>query len=369
MGKSSPSPPPAPTIVQAPAAPDTAALSAAQAQANVDAARLSGKMSKVDVYSPQGSAVFQPIGDDRYQQVITLTPAAQRAYESQLGVTDALYNLAGNQVGRVQSAVNAPWDLSRLPALVSGIDRSRLPDQITGIDLSQLPPAPTADQETRQRVEAALMSRLDPQFERDRASLETQLANQGIALGSEAYTQGVDELRRSQNDARMQAVLAGGQEMANQFGMASQARSQAAGEALTNANLGNAARATDFNELMALAAFQNQSRQTAEQEMAYARNLPLNETAALLGTGRIDMPQFQQAAPVSVQAPNIEGTALQGYGIASQNVANQNMAASANYQSQLSAYNAQRSRNSQLLGSLFGLAGSAIGGWASSGFA
>ena len=64
----------------------------------------------------------------------------------------------------------------------------------------------------RTKVEDALFSRLNPQLERDRASLETSLANKGVKLGSAAYDRAMTDFGQTTNDARTAAILAAGQE-------------------------------------------------------------------------------------------------------------------------------------------------------------
>ena len=68
-------------------------------------------------------------------------------------------------------------------------------------------------------VRQALLSRTEPMAQRDRAAMEARLASQGFVPGSQGYKDGADELNRSRNDARMQAVLAGGQEQSRLFGL------------------------------------------------------------------------------------------------------------------------------------------------------
>lgn len=57
------------------------------------------------------------------------------------------------------------------------------------------------------KVQEAILSRLEPQFQRDEDSMRTRLANQGIGMGSEAYNKDIDTFNRSKTDARLQAVL------------------------------------------------------------------------------------------------------------------------------------------------------------------
>ncbi|MGR6743517.1 hypothetical protein, partial [Aeromonas veronii] len=64
----------------------------------------------------------------------------------------------------------------------------------------------------RQEVQDALLARQQPQMDRDKAALEQRLADQGITIGSKAYQSSMDDYGRSANDARLAAVLAGGQE-------------------------------------------------------------------------------------------------------------------------------------------------------------
>jgi len=51
--------------------------------------------------------------------------------------------------------------------------------------------------------------RLDPRFEQEREALRTQLVNQGINIGSEAYDREMGRLNESKNDAYNQLVLQG----------------------------------------------------------------------------------------------------------------------------------------------------------------
>ncbi len=85
---------------------------------------------------------------------------------------------------------------------------ANLPNQVGGL-LAQPYKDYSAD---RDKVEGALMGRLNPQFDRDRASLEQNLANKGIHVGSAAYNASIDDFNRGVAEGRTSAVLAGGQE-------------------------------------------------------------------------------------------------------------------------------------------------------------
>ena len=138
------------------------------------------------------------------------------------------------QFGQAQGGPNAP----------------RLQGQL---DTSQLAAMPVGAGMTAQQ---AIMSRLDPQLQRQRAQLETQLANQGLARGGEAYNAAITEQQQQENDLRTQAALQG-------ISLDMGARQQGLGEAQT---LGG------FANQSALAGFGAGQQATQSQNAAIAQN-------------------------------------------------------------------------------------------------
>jgi hypothetical protein len=162
---------------------------------------------------------------------------------------------------------------------------------------------PAAYDPTRATNNAAdlINARLLPQQQRDKADLETQLANQGIMPGSEAYQRAQDQLGRDQNDARQQAQLQG-------------------------ITLG-----------------QSQQGQQYAQEVAN-RNMPMNELNAIRTGAQVTNPTFQQAPQqATTSGPDMLGAA------GMQNQYNMGL-----YNSQVGAQNA-------LLGAAGSLGGAALG--------
>jgi uncharacterized protein YqgQ len=163
-----------------------------------------------------------------------------------------------------------------------------------------------------------------------------------LAPGSEAYNHELELQGRQENDARMQATLAGSQEQQRLFQDAMASRQQGIGEAQAQGNFyndaagntfsqglaagqfGNEAQAQRFgqnqaqgqfynqaqeslfNRGLASSQFSNQARQQALQEADYFKNQPLNMLNALRTGNQVQMPQFQnvstgaqiQAAPI-----------------------------------------------------------------------
>lgn len=127
----------------------------------------------------------------------------------------------------------------------------------------------------RQAVEDAIMSRYNTQFANDESAMDAKLRAQGLQPGTEAYKQQYDALSRAKTDARMQAILAGGQEQSR------------------------------LNALsMQEAAFNNQLRQSKMQEAFSLRSQPINEVIGLLAGSQVNTPQFNAPFQAGVQAPD-----------------------------------------------------------------
>jgi hypothetical protein len=161
----------------------------------------------------------------------------------------------------------------------------------------------------RDAVERALMERLQPQLERDRAAMETRLANQGIMLGSEAYRNAMSNYEQQVADQRLAVVGAAGQEE---------------------------------NRMAAL-------RQQRLQEQLALRSQPINEATGLLTGQMVGTPQFTNTPQTNVAPTDYLG-AVGMQQAALQNQYSQRMQ---NYQTQLSG--------------LYGLGSAALGGWARGG--
>lgn len=311
--KDSPSPP---------AAPDYVGAAQAQGVANVDAARAQGQMNNPNVTTPYGSQTVtwgQPsysyMGHDfanqgelanyvksiggndqttalwladpsKYGVVVkggdqpnvtqTLAPAQQQLLDSQNRISQSLANVAQQGVGYVQDTLNTPFNFGALPA---------------------------APVNAGQTYQDAAFSRLQPNIDQSQKALDTQLSNQGIGIGSEAW----------QNAQRQQAQAVNDQRAA-----------------IATSSIGQ----------------DTAARQAALQEQEFARTEPLNMLNAVRSGAQVQNPQFQPYSGSNVQpAPIFAGTQAQGQ-------ANQN------------AYNAQvAGQNSQTAG-LFGLGGAGLNAYA-----
>ena len=395
MGKSAPTPPPAP---------DPNELIAAQADAN-----------RITQFTPYGNLLFGSVGDQG-QFVQGAVPEGGQAaaftqetpFQAQMraateGTGLGLGNLAFERVTG-QTVIGQNPDGSpifaddpdfqnpfRTSPTLSGISAAQETDPfapgqnlqafnqgisaIAGTDAdgnpitANLPTSINTDNLTalisdpegfRNTVETTLYNRqlglLQPEFTRQRNTLEQNLADRGIPITSEAYDSAIGRLETQQNEQlqrlAQQATLAAGQESdrlvnqarniraqqfgeraaAGEFGLAAQG--QAFGQNAANVQLQNAARQQQVADQLLSNQIANQSRNRQIAERQALRSQGFNELAALLGG-----PQVQQASFFAPGSVDVMGA----YG--------------AQAAAQANAYNQAMQNRSANLGGLFGLAG------------
>ena len=274
MGKDAPSPPPAPDYVGA---------AKAQGVENLEAARATAKLGNPNVYSPYGNQTVTYEGDVP-TVTQTLTPQAQETLSAQQKVQTGLANLGSQGVETAQNVMGTPFQFGG-------------PSVQTALDTSQIAKMPVNAGTTGQE---AIMSRLEPSLARNRVSTETQLINQGLRPGSEAYDNAIKLLGQQENDARTQAVMQG-------------------------LGLDISSNAQGFNQALQGGQFGNTAQQQALAQAIQQRQLPLNEITALMSGSQIQNPQFGAYQGANVQAaPIANATAQEGQ--FAQNLYNQQVA-------------------------------------------
>ena len=301
MGKDSPSPPPAP---------DYTGAAIAQGQANVESARATAKLSNPNMYTPYGSQTVQYEGDVP-TVTQTLSPESQKILEAQNQTKIGLSNLAQTGIGQAGQVLNTPFAFGG-------------PNVQTSLDTSQIAKMPVNAGTTGQE---AIMSRLEPSLQRNRVSTETQLVNQGLRPGTEAYDNAIKVLGQQENDARTQAVLQG-------------------------IGLDTGANAQGFNQALQSGQFGNTAQQQALAQAIQQRQLPINEISALMSGSQIANPQFgaYQGANVA-PAPIANATAQQG--AYNQNLYNQQVASANSGMGGLFSLGAAGLGNAAEIGAMF----------------
>lgn len=401
----------------APTPPDYAAAAREQGAANVNSTLATNYLNQVNQSGPYGTLNYSydpaaghtlPDGTTipSTTATTTLSPDQQTLLDQNTTLSKNLNDLAIQGVGNVASEVGRPLPPIQGIPLVSDvgarpIDPSIAPSTVglatsagtkglqTGYDYSGAAALPGQNDymDARDRITNAMLERLQPQMDRDRAGLDTRLANQGLNRGSEAYNWDQDQLQRGINDQRIAVLLAGDQEQQRLFSNQTQlhnigiADTQAQGNFFNNAQnsmwqqghenalLQQAARSQefmenqareqartqaqqiDFSQGLARAGLTNatsaQNLQQQIQQQEYERTAQLNLLNALRSGNQVNLPQFGNVATgANFQPPPIYQAAQDQYSAAMQA-----------YQAQLAAR-----------GGLFSGLGSLGGGLASAAF-
>jgi hypothetical protein len=349
---------------KAPPPPDYAGAARETSAGNLEAARVGAKANRVSQYTPYGNLVYEQAGQNGFDQ--TSYDTAMENYQKELsqynsqpqrnnyasgssgmgmaeyaangGGTAAMYgNDMNNRSGPAPVApdrnafvINADPDLWKVTQTLSPAEQEKLnlnnnlelgllgtaQKGLAGVDsfLSKgfdFNALPVAQVNAGQTAQDAIMARLNPTFAQSEEALRTRLINQGVSPGSQAWDNEFRNFAQAKNDAYSQAALQG-------------------------IDVGNRA------------------RQQAIQEQAFGRTEGLNMINALRTGNQVQNPNFINTPQQATTAgPDLLG------------------AATANYQGQLGAYNAEQAGNAGLFGGLASLGGqilSAPAGSAAAGF-
>jgi hypothetical protein len=290
----------------------------------------------------------------------TLTPTAQATLDAQQRVQQRLAQLGGTAMDNVQAVLSQPFvpttteikhdfgGYKDVPNAANFMAKTDVPLQY-GIDTSGVAAMPINAGTTAQDL---ILQRLNPTIQAGDVSFRQQLANQGLAPGTEAYDKALRNREMSKNDLYNQAALQG-------INLDMSARNQSVNELLNLGTFGNQAQLagaglyntamgqnfnqgiTDqslgYNQSLGKAQFQNTAQQQQLAQDLALRSQPLQELAAIMGGSQIQLPQFSGYQPVNVAAsPTFNATQAQ-------------------YQGQLANTNAQNASNAQAMQGLFSL--------------
>lgn len=289
---------PAPQTLQTgsptqPSAPSSDPFStAAQAQGNASQANVNQQTiaNRANQSNPFGSSswAIDP-NTGQWTQNVQLAGAQNDALTAQQNLQAGRSTAASDLLGQATSSLGNPIDTSGFAGLYS----FGSPGQ------------------TNQQAQDAVMGQLQPQLDQRRKAAETQLANQGITRGSEAWQNAEDQLGRDENNARLQGVQAGFTQ----------------GNSLNNQNI-------------AYGNYQQQQRAGQLGEAQTLRQQPLNDINALVNGQQVQSPTFGQYGQAGVAtAPNYLG------------------ASQSQYNALLDATNASADANTSLNNGLFNLGG------------
>ena len=306
--------------------------------------------NRVNQSNPYGSVSYQQTGIDQYgnptwSQSNTVDPRLQAAIQnnfSQLGQPLQKPQFQGQDMASMNyfgSRLNQqqfdPRTMAALPQydVNTQINQSALPSY--GINPGQ-------------SYTDAIMSRLQPQIERETSDLDAKLANQGIMEGSEAYNRAKQLQQQNINDRLNSAVVGGMQtglaannqaynQQAGQIGLNLQGQGQHFGQVLQGNQQDMSANSLAYQQQLANQELGMRAQNQAFNQALAQAMLPYQQGAMLQGL----------ASPTFASVPSVAGTDYLGAtGLTNQ--ANWNNANAANAQS------------NAMMSGLFNLAGAGI---------
>jgi len=331
----------------APPPPDYQGAAQQQAQASKEITNIQNYANRPTQNTPWGSttwdtskAIDPATGQEvtQWTQNTSLNPQLQQALDSQIGIQNQRSGLAGSFMDRVRSEYGQPFDYNNMPAFSFASAPQNMQTSLgtqglqRGLNMGDNPALPQFDSNYRDTVAKSLMERMVPVHERQQSQLETQLANKGLQVGSEAYTRALADLGQRQSAERYNALDTAGNEAQRLFNMGMGARQQAFQEDVGAGQFGNQAAGQAFQQDMGAAQFGNQALQnqynmmrqgamdqnTVRQQMLaeqmQRRGMSLNEMNALLSGQQVAMPQmpgFNQSQ--RSETPDILGATQMGF--------------------------------------------------------
>lgn len=307
MGKSTPS---------APAAPDPVATAQAQASGNIDTARTTAELNRVNQYTPYGNLTYSqvPGQPDSWNATTTLSPAEQQ----NLNYTNQGQNIYGqaavNQLQSAAGTLSTPFT-SNAPDLTAGATQGAL-QSYQGALNANAQPVNTDYNAVRQQAIDAANSRLQPQQQMQEEDLRSRLLNSGITEGSEAWNNAYRQYNNSVNDAQQQTILNAENLTGQSISQTGQLRQIPIGEA---------------GQIGSIAGNIGNLGNTQMQQSLGLYNQPLNTASALLTGSQIQQPNFTNVPQTNVSPTDYIGA--QGQALGQQNVG---------YNAQLQAANANK---------------------------
>jgi len=385
-----------------PPAPDYMPLAEQSAEANREAAQEKLYADRPNEYTPYGSRTWQQHpnqyspGKTQWTATTSLTPEAQEIFDTSNRMNLGMAQLGEQSVGQMQGLFAEPFSIEGQAPTYRGAQGNMPQYQGAQGNMPQYQGAqgdmpqfqgPEGELGTygqhRQGVVNAMMSRVNTDIARDRASKNSQLIAKGIPVGSEAYNREMEQLDRKQTDARQQAEIAAegmagmgyasdisgrrqmgvegladyttGMDTRNQYnqeGMTDyttgmDTRNQYNREGMADYTTGMDTRNQYNREGMTDFTTAGQTRQQNIQEALLPRNQLINERTAFDSGSQIGMPQFQPYG----QQQFTPGADYMGAG---------QMSGAWD----MAGYNAGTAQDNALLSGLFGLGSAGTYGWA-----
>jgi hypothetical protein len=253
----------------APAPPDYNAAAQTQAQSSAETLEAQTVANRPNINTPFGSQTWQmqpqidPVTGkpvSTWTQNTTLTPAMQQALEAEQGITSTQAGLAKDLLGQEVSQEKTPIDMNAIMGIA---------------------PTPSAAGINKGAADATFgmfENYQAPLMKQARDQLDTQLQNQGLKPGDQAYDTAMRNLENQQSMSTLQAE--------NQ-------------SVLTGADVGQ----KEFGEALSGAQYQDTASQIQLAQEMQKRGFTLNQIQAILTGNQVGLPATPGFATAGASQP------------------------------------------------------------------
>ncbi len=254
-----------------------------------------------------------------WEQAMTLNPESQAALDAQMRLGTQRSELAGSKYGQMEDEFGQPISFGGATPLAGAPEAGSFDSSSRYYD------------EAGDAIYGQFERRMEPRFAQQKAAMETQLRNQGLVPGTEAYDYQLNQLQQQQEDSRQGAQY--------------QATQGAGAEAQRMLGMDVTAQGTEFGQKIQAGGFQNQVRQQEIAEEMQRRGYTLNEINAIISGQQVQQPNMPafNAAAASQPADYLGAARSQG-------------------EFDIGAYGAQQEAAGGMMSGMAGLAGTALGG-------
>jgi hypothetical protein len=283
-----------------PPAPDYTAAAEKQGQSSLALTDKQTAQNRPDIVTPFGSQTWSQDASnpDKWTQTTTLSPEEQQAVEAQQRITQGRSQGAETLLGQAVSGFQTPMDWNSMPERAGNVEAGQLnPFSFGSGQVQKSLDGNSGDY--RQRAQDATWALQKPMLDQQRGDLESQLANQGLARGSEAWNREMQRQGDMEHRAQLAAIDSGRAEAGQMFGQdvtAANLNNAGVGQefqqGLSTTNQNNQTLAQQLQMALQAGGFNNTNRQGAIAEGMQQRGQTLNELNALLTGQQVNMPQM-----------------------------------------------------------------------------
>ncbi len=232
---------------------------------------------------------------NQWESNVNLTPETQGAVDDQMAIQAGRSDAALGMLPNVQNTYSNPMSWGGFQSLNAGPGAGNVQQSVAN-PTQNVDPSQRYNQQANDAIYGQWSNRQEPRMQQQMDQMRTQLYNQGLKEGDQAYESQMQRMRQDQDDARTQAqyqaTIGSGQEAQRMYGMDMGLRQQQFNENMGQGAFANEAAQQMFNQGQSAAGFQNNVRQQQINEALQQRNQPLNEMNALLGGQQVSNPSM-----------------------------------------------------------------------------